>query len=71
MTWHWADGKIDGAELVVSSKNVHEHAALTLAHHPQRRQEAGPGCVIGEKFGPFFIHLCSPIGVESGGGAVG
>lgn len=35
-TWHWADGKIDGSELVVSSKDVGQPIAVRYAytHHP-------------------------------------
>jgi|APSaa5957512622_1039677.scaffolds.fasta_scaffold10363_3 sialate O-acetylesterase len=35
-TWHWADGKIDGSELVVSSKDVKEPIAARYAYtrHP-------------------------------------
>lgn len=36
-TWHWADGKIEGTELVVSSKDVAEPVAVRYAYtqHPQ------------------------------------
>lgn len=35
-TWHWADGKIDGSELIVSSKEVEQPIAVRYAytHHP-------------------------------------
>lgn len=35
-TWHWADGKIDGSELVVSCKDVKEPIAVRYAYtaHP-------------------------------------
>ena len=35
-TWHWADGKIDGAELIVSCKEVKEPVAVRYAYtqHP-------------------------------------
>lgn len=35
-TWHWAEGKIDGSELVVSSKNVEQPIAVRYAYtnHP-------------------------------------
>jgi sialate O-acetylesterase len=35
-TWHWADGKIEGSELVVSSKDVTEPIAVRYAYtqHP-------------------------------------
>ena len=34
--WHWADGQIDGSELVVSCKNVNEPIAVRYAYtqHP-------------------------------------
>jgi sialate O-acetylesterase len=31
-TWHWADGKIDGSELIVSSPEVNEPVAVRYAH---------------------------------------
>lgn len=31
-SWHWADGKIDGSELVVSSKEVAEPVAVRCAY---------------------------------------
>ena len=35
-TWHWADGKIDGSDLIVSSKEVSEPVAVRYAYtqHP-------------------------------------
>ncbi len=36
-TWHWADGKIDGSDLIVSSKEVKEPVAVRYAYtqHPK------------------------------------
>lgn len=34
-TWHWADGKIDGAELIVSAKGVKEPVAVRYAYTGQ------------------------------------
>ena len=34
-TWHWADGKIDGAELVVSAKGVKNPKAVRYAYTAQ------------------------------------
>ena len=35
-TWHWADGRLDGSELIVSSKNVKKPVAVRYAYtnHP-------------------------------------
>jgi len=35
-TWHWAEGRIDGADLLVASKEVHEPIAVRYAYtqHP-------------------------------------
>lgn len=55
-TWHWAEGKIDGVELVVSSKEVAEPVAVRYAYtqHPQGNllynkegQPVGPFSTIG------------------------
>ena len=55
-TWHWADGRIDGAELVVSSRNVAEPIAVHYAYtqHPKGNllynkdgQPVGPFSTIG------------------------
>lgn len=35
--WHWADGKIDGAELVVSAKGVEKPVAVRYAYTAQPR----------------------------------
>jgi sialate O-acetylesterase len=36
-TWHWAEGRIDGSQLIVSNKNVAEPIAVRYAYtqHPQ------------------------------------
>jgi sialate O-acetylesterase len=31
-SWHWAEGKIDGADLIVSSKEVGEPVAVRYAY---------------------------------------
>lgn len=58
-TWHWADGKIDGAELIVSSKEVAEPVAVRYAYTQQPMgnllynkdgQPVGPFSTIG--YGP-------------------
>ncbi len=58
-TWHWAEGKIDGVELVVSSKEVAEPVAVRYAYtqHPngnllynKEGQPVGPFSTIG--YGP-------------------
>ncbi len=55
-TWHWADGKIDGSELVVSCKGVSKPIAVRYAYtqHPeghllynQDGQPVGPFSTIG------------------------
>lgn len=54
--WHWADGKIDGSELIVSSKDVAEPIAVRYAYtqHPnghllynKEGQPVGPFSTIG------------------------
>jgi len=54
--WHWADGKIDGSELIVSNKNVSEPIAVRYAYtqHPNGNllynkdgQPVGPFSTIG------------------------
>lgn len=58
-TWHWADGKIDGSDLIVSSAAVTEPVAVRYAytHHPSGNilynkdgQPVGPFSTIG--YGP-------------------
>jgi sialate O-acetylesterase len=58
-TWHWADGRIDGSELVVSSKDVAEPIAVRYAYTQQPNgkllynkdgQPVGPFSTIG--YGP-------------------
>lgn len=58
-TWHWADGRIDGSELVVSSKDVAEPIAVRYAYtqHPKGNllyntdgQPVGPFSTMG--YGP-------------------
>ncbi len=58
-TWHWADGRIDGSELIVSSKDVAEPIAVRYAYtqHPKGNllynkegQPVGPFSTIG--YGP-------------------
>jgi sialate O-acetylesterase len=58
-SWHWADGKIDGSELLVSSKQVKEPIAVRYAYtqHPSGHllynksgQPTGPFSTIG--YGP-------------------
>ncbi len=58
-TWHWAEGKIDGSELIVSNKNVSEPIAVRYAYtqHPKGNllynkdgQPVGPFSTIG--YGP-------------------
>ena len=58
-SWHWAEGKIEGSELVVSSKEVTEPVAVRYAYtqHPQGNllynkdgQPVGPFSTIG--YGP-------------------
>ena len=58
-TWHWADGKIDGSDLIVSNKNVAEPIAVRYAYtqHPsgnllynKEGQPVGPFSTIG--YGP-------------------
>jgi len=58
-TWHWADGKIDGNDLIVSNKEVAEPIAVRYAYtqHPQGNllynkdgQAVGPFSTIG--YGP-------------------
>lgn len=57
--WHWADGRIDGSDLIVSSKNVAEPIAVRYAYtqHPKGNllynkegQPVGPFSTIG--YGP-------------------
>lgn len=61
-TWHWADGKIDGSELIVSSKNVEQPIAVRYAytHHPNGNilyntdgMPVGPFSTIG--YGPELL----------------
>jgi sialate O-acetylesterase len=58
-TWHWADGKIDGSDLIVSSKQVTDPIAVRYAYtqHPKGNllynkdgQPIGPFSTIG--YGP-------------------
>ena len=58
-TWHWADGRIDGSELIVSSKDVAEPIAVRYAYTQQPNgkllynkdgQPVGPFSTIG--YGP-------------------
>jgi sialate O-acetylesterase len=58
-TWHWADGKIDGSELIVSNKEVADPIAVRYAYtqHPNGNllynkdgQPVGPFSTIG--YGP-------------------
>ncbi len=60
-TWHWAEGKIDGAELIVSSKDVAQPVAVRYAYtqHPKGNllynkdgQPVGPFSTIG--YGPML-----------------
>ena len=60
-TWHWADGRINGAELIVSSKNVADPIAVRYAYtqHPtgnllynKEGQPVGPFSTIG--YGPVL-----------------
>ncbi len=55
-TWHWAEGKIDGSELIVSNKNVSDPIAVRYAYtqHPKGNllynkdgQPVGPFSTIG------------------------
>jgi sialate O-acetylesterase len=58
-TWHWADGEIDGSDLVVSGKGINEPVAVRYAYtqHPcghllynKDGQPTGPFSTIG--YGP-------------------
>ena len=62
-TWHWADGKIDGPELIVSNKNISDPIAVRYAYtqHPKGNllynkdgQPVGPFSTIG--YGPEAVQ---------------
>ncbi len=62
-SWHWADGKIDGSQLVVTGKNVSNPIAVRYAYtqHPEGYllynkdgQPVGPFSTIG--YGPKPIE---------------
>lgn len=62
-SWHWADGKIDGSQLVVTGKNVSNPIAVRYAYtqHPV-------GCLLynkdGQPVGPFSTIGYGPKPIE-------